>query len=301
MKLSDIDLNLFVVFDTIYTEGNLTRAGEVIGITQPAVSNSLSRLRSLFDDPLFVRTPTGMSPTPVATNIIGPVRQALGLLRSSVQESDSFDPATSDKQFRISMADLSQAVILPSLFHKIKKEAPGVSIDCYQVRRRDINIELASGGLDLAVDILLPPDPKIRQAPLLSHPYVCVVSENNELVGDSLDLETYLELQHIHVSARRGGLDQVDLALGRVGRKRKVILRTQHYLSTPLLLAQTNLALTVPKLFGQILTAVAPVRCFDLPFDAIPLEACLYWHESTEQDQASIWMRRIIFDGYRTD
>ena len=92
MKLSNIDLNLFVVFDAIYTEGNLTRAGEIIGITQPAVSNSLSRLRTLFNDPMFVRTADGMVPTPVAQNIVGSVRQALGLIRSSVQESESFDP-----------------------------------------------------------------------------------------------------------------------------------------------------------------------------------------------------------------
>jgi DNA-binding transcriptional LysR family regulator len=95
MKLSDVDLNLFVVFDAIYTEGNLTRAGEIIGITQPAVSNSLSRLRTLFDDPLFVRTAEGMVPTPVSQNIIGSVRQALGLIRSSVQESDAFNPLVS--------------------------------------------------------------------------------------------------------------------------------------------------------------------------------------------------------------
>ena len=113
MKLSDVDLNLFVVFDAIYTEGNLTRAGEIIGITQPAVSNSLSRLRSLFDDPLFVRTAEGMVPTPVSQNIIGSVRQALGLIRSSVQESETFDPKISDKRFRVSMTDLNQAIILP--------------------------------------------------------------------------------------------------------------------------------------------------------------------------------------------
>ncbi|SVD75301.1 uncharacterized protein METZ01_LOCUS428155, partial [marine metagenome] len=115
MKLSDIDLNLFVVFDAIYTEGNLTRAGEIIGITQPAVSNSLSRLRNLFDDPLFVRTADGMVPTPVAQNIIGSVRQALGLIRSSVQESEIFDPSVSGKRFRISTNDLGQVILLPKI------------------------------------------------------------------------------------------------------------------------------------------------------------------------------------------
>ncbi|MDB4069445.1 LysR family transcriptional regulator, partial [Pseudomonadales bacterium] len=233
MKLSDIDLNLFVVFDAIYTEGNLTRAGEIIGITQPAVSNSLSRLRNLFDDPLFVRTAEGMVPTPVSQNIIGSVRQALGLIRSSVQESDAFEPKASDKRFRVSMTDLSQSIVLPYLFGKITQDAPNVSIDCYQVRRRDMNIELASGNLDLAVDIPLTPDQQIRQAPLFSHPQVCLVRADHSRVKDHLDLDTYLSLNHIHISSRRGGLGQVDLALGKMGKRRKISLRTQHYLATP--------------------------------------------------------------------
>ncbi|MFT7222079.1 MAG: DNA-binding transcriptional LysR family regulator [Candidatus Azotimanducaceae bacterium] len=299
MKLSDIDLNLFVVFDAIYTEGNLTRAGEIIGITQPAVSNSLSRLRNLFDDPLFVRTAEGMVPTPVAQNIIGGVRQALGLIRSSVQESESFDAKVSDKRFRVSMTDLSQAIILPTLFSRIKKAAPQVAIDSYQVHRRDMNIELASGNLDFAIDIPLTPDPQIKQAALFCHPYVCVVNKNNELVGDKLDMDTYLKLQHIHISSRRGGLGHVDLTLGKMGKKRDIVLRTQHYLSTPQLISSSNFALTVPKIFGDFLAAAAPTRYVDLPFDVPNLESFLYWHESTDKDQANIWMRDMIIEGYK--
>ena len=300
MKLSDIDLNLFVVFDAIYTEGNLTRAGEIIGITQPAVSNSLSRLRNLFDDPLFVRTADGMIPTPVAQNIIGSVRQALGLIRSSVQESESFDPKSSDKRFRVSMTDLSQAIVLPRLFRVIKKEAPMVAIDSYQVHRRDMNIELASGNLDFAIDIPLTPDPQIRQASLYSHPHVCVVNRDNELVGDRLDLDTYLKLQHIHISSRRGGLGHVDLTLGKMGRKRDIVLRTQHYLSTPQLVSSSNFALTVPRIFAELLALASPIRYLELPFDVPHLETFLYWHESTDKDQSNIWMRQLIIDGYKT-
>lgn len=301
MKLSDIDLNLFVVFDAIYTEGNLTRAGEIIGITQPAVSNSLSRLRNLFDDPLFVRTAEGMVPTPVAQNIIGGVRQALGLIRSSVQESESFDPRVSDKRFRVSMTDLSQAIILPKLFSRIRKAAPQVAVDSYQVHRRDMNIELASGNLDLAIDIPLTPDPQIKQAALFSHPYVCVVNKNNDLVGEKLDLETYLKLQHIHISSRRGGLGHVDLTLGKMGKKRDIVLRTQHYLSTPQLISSSNFALTVPKIFGDFLAAAASTRYVELPFDVPNLESFIYWHESTDKDQANVWMREMIIDGYKPE
>ncbi|MBL6689647.1 MAG: LysR family transcriptional regulator [Pseudomonadales bacterium] len=301
MKLSDIDLNLFVVFDAIYTEGNLTRAGEIIGITQPAVSNSLSRLRNLFDDPLFVRTAEGMVPTPVAQNIIGSVRQSLALIRSSVQESESFDPKVSDKRFRVSMTDLNQAIVLPSLFKVIKKEAPQVSVDCYQVHRRDMSIELASGNLDLAIDIPLTPDPQIKQASLYSHPYVCVVNKDNELIGDKLDLDTYLKLQHIHISSRRGGLGHVDLTLGKMGKKREVVLRTQHYLSTPQLVSNSNFALTVPKIFAEFLAVASPTRYLELPFEVPHLESFLYWHESTDSDQANAWMRQLIIDGYQSD
>ena len=294
MKLSDVDLNLFVVFDAIYTEGNLTRAGEIIGITQPAVSNSLSRLRTLFDDPLFVRTAEGMIPTPVAQNIVGSVRQALGLIRSSVQESELFEPKVSDKRFRVSMTDLSQAMVLPWLFSKIMTNAPMISIDCYHVHRRDMNIELASGNLDLAVDIPLTPDPQIKQAALFSHPHVCVVSKDHALVKDKLDLNTYLALDHIHISSRRGGLGHVDLALGKMGKKRKISLRTQHYFSTPQLVAGTELALTVPRIFADFMVNNEEVKYLDIPFEVPHLESYLYWHESTDKDQANQWMRNLI-------
>ncbi len=296
MKLSDIDLNLFVVFDAIYTEGNLTRAGEIIGITQPAVSNSLSRLRNLFDDPLFVRTAEGMVPTPVAQNIIGPVRQALGLMRSSVQESETFDPMASDKRFRISMTDLSQSIILPFVFSRVKKDAPHIAIDCYQVRRRDMHIELASGNLDLAVDIPLTPDPQIRQAPLFSHPHVVVLRKDHSVIGKELSIDLYLELAHIHISSRRGGLGHVDLALGKMGKRRTIALRTQHYLATPDLVSRSDLVITVPRIFADFLVSQYPVRYLELPFSVPHLETHLYWHESTDKDQANKWMRELILE-----
>ena len=301
MKLSDVDLNLFVVFDAIYTEGNLTRAGEIIGITQPAVSNSLSRLRNLFNDPLFVRTADGMVPTPVAQNIIGSVRQALGLIRSSVQESEFFDPSVSNKRFRISTNDLSQAILLPRIFRLLKSTAPDIAIDCYQVHRRDMSIELASGNLDLAIDVPLTPDPQIKQMSLFSNPYVCVIREDNPLVGDDLDLDTYLNLKHIHISSRRGGLGHVDLALGKMGKKREIILRTQNHLMTHQMALTTDFAITLPLIFAGALSRTAKVRYLDLPFEVPHLETHLYWHESTDKDQANIWMREQIASSYNNN
>ncbi|MEC7370613.1 MAG: LysR family transcriptional regulator [Pseudomonadota bacterium] len=296
MKLSDIDLNLFVVFNAIYTEGNLTRAGEIIGITQPAVSNSLSRLRTLFDDPLFVRTADGMIPTPVTQNIIGSVRQALDLFRSSIQESEHFDPLLSEKRFRISMSDLQQAVYLPSLLKNMKKQAPHTAAECYQVRRRDLNIELASGNLDLGFDVPLTPDPQIRHTQLRSIPQVCVVRKKHPLIKGPLTIEDYLSLEHLHISSRRGGLGIVDLALGKMGEKRNIVIRTQHYMSTAQLVVGSNLAVTVPLHFAEFLKNVVPIMLLPLPFEVPDLETHLYWHESTDKDQANQWLRKMITD-----
>ena len=141
MNLSKVDLNLFIVFDAIYTEANLTRAGQIVGITQPAVSNALSRLRETFNDPLFLRTAQGMVPTPMAQNIIGPVRNALQLLRVSVQESRVFSPKEANKTYRISMTDLSEEMLLPTLFQRLRRQAPGVQIESFLSRRRETTKE----------------------------------------------------------------------------------------------------------------------------------------------------------------
>ena len=296
MKLSDVDLNLFVVLDAIYTEGNLTRAGEIIGITQPAVSNSLSRLRTLFDDPLFVRTSEGMTPTPVAQNIIGSVRQSLELMRSSIQESEHFIPEESTKRFRVSMSDLGQAIWLPHLAQKLHEQAPKAAIECYQVRRRELTIELASGNLDIAIDVPLAPDPQIKQLALRTSPMVCVIRADHPLKSETPSLKEYLDLEHIHISSRRGGLGSIDLGLGKLGLKRNIVLRTQHYLSTPIIIANSNLAMTVPMSFANFLLALGNVRVLKLPLETPDIETHLYWHETTDKDQANAWFRQFVID-----
>ena len=177
MNLSKVDLNLFIVFDAIYTEANLTRAGQIVGITQPAVSNALSRLRETFNDPLFVRTAQGMVPTPMAQNIIGPVRNALSLLRTSVQESRIFTPLQASKTFRISMTDLTEAVILPPLFQRLRRLAPALVIESFLCKRRETTKELAAGRLDFAVDAPLNTDPQVRHVKLMQDDMVMTVPE----------------------------------------------------------------------------------------------------------------------------
>jgi DNA-binding transcriptional LysR family regulator len=293
MNLTKVDLNLFIVFDAIYTEANLTRAGQIIGITQPAVSNALSRLRDTFNDPLFVRTAQGMVPTPMAQNIIAPVRNALALLRVSVQESRTFTPLQANKTYRISMTDLSEQVLLPPLFQRLRRLAPNVSIESFLAKRRETTKELAAGRLDFAVDAPLNTDPQVRHVKLLEDRYVCALRPGHPRAKERLSLEDYLALTHIHISTRRNGLGHVDLALGKLGIQRKIALRSQHYLMASSVMQQTDMAMTVPERFAR----GHGLHYMPLPVNDVPaVETHLYWHESTDQDPANRWMREQMIE-----
>lgn len=287
MRLNQVDLNLFVVFETIYAKRNLTRAAEVLCISQPAVSNALLRMRKTFNDQLFVSTPQGMVPTPVAENIVGRVGEALRLLNASVQEADLFLPINSQRVFRVSMNDLTEALLLPVLGEMLQRQAPGIRIESYFISRRDVPRELAAGALDLAIDTPLIDAPQLCHGPLMSERYVCMLRRGHPLADQTLSLENYLGLGHIHVSSRREGLGHVDAALNKLGKPRKIQMRVQHYMVAPLIAMRTDLALTVPLGMAQGYDTIQ----LELPFELPALESHLYWHRSADQDQANVWLR----------
>jgi len=287
MRLNQVDLNLFVVFETIYAKRNLTRAAEVLCISQPAVSNALMRMRKTFNDQLFVSTPQGMVPTPVAENIAGRVGEALQLLNTSVQEADQFQPAYAKKTFRVSMNDLAEALLLPALGEILRLQAPGIRIESYFSNRRDVPQELAAGALDLAIDAPLINDPQLLHGELSSERYVCMLRKGHPLADQPLSLKNYLALGHIHISSRREGFGHVDAALDKRGKTRNIQMRVQHYMVAPLVAMRTDLALTVPLGLARNYDALQ----MELPFELPPLEWHLYWHRSADQDQANTWLR----------
>jgi DNA-binding transcriptional LysR family regulator len=296
MRLNQVDLNLFVVFEAIYAKRNLTRAAEVLCISQPAVSNALMRMRKTFNDQLFVSTPQGMVPTPVAENIAGRVGEALQLLNASVQEADLFQPATAQKVFRVSMNDLTEALLLPALGEILKLQAPGIRIESYFSNRRDVPRELAAGALDLAIDAPLINDPQLLHGPLRSERYVCMLRKGHPLADQTLSLKNYLSLGHIHISSRREGLGHVDTVLNKLGEVRKIQMRVQHYMVAPLIAMRTDLALTAPLGLVQGYDAIQ----MELPFELPSQEWHLYWHRSADRDQANAWLRDKLLQYIRT-
>ncbi|MDM7860513.1 LysR family transcriptional regulator [Alteromonas sp. ASW11-36] len=290
MNLNRIDLNLFAVFDAIYTAGSLTKAADVLCITQPAVSNSLARLREMLNDPLFVRTGHSMTPTPVAQNIIVPARQALGLLRKSVQQSHTFDPAISEKAFNFASRDLLEVSIMPRLMVRLQNVAPNVTLTNYEIARSQVVSSMANGSLDFFADASSFTDPHLCKQKIASDRFVVIARKNHPALKNGLDLETFLRLGHINVSHRKSGAGPIDIELDKLGKKRKVIMRGQHFLTVPSAIVKTDLIACLP----YHLAKHYDLSIFELPFDIQPVEYFLYWHVSADHDHAHLWMREQI-------
>ena len=290
MRLDRVDLNLFVVFDTIYTERNLTRAAELLCLSQPAVSNALARLRKTLNDDLFVRTPKGMVPTPMADNIIVRIREALNLMTETLNDNEQFDPRQSNKTFRLSMTDFSQSLLLPALMAQLQQQAPDMSIESYYLSREEQARAMAAGQLDLAIDYPMQQNTSLLHSPLLCAPYVCVMGEDHPALEQELTMENYLGLQHLHISSRNKGLGLVDVALHRLGHARNISLRVASYLLAPYVVNHSPLAATIPASMARQLEL--PHR--SLPFEVQPLELHLYWHKNAARDPASMWLRNLL-------
>ena len=294
MHLSQVDLNLFVVLEAIYREGNITRAGQQLNLTQPAISHALKRLRDLLQDPLFVRQGPHMVPTPFTRNMIDQVRQALQILEVNLSQSRNFIPEHTRRNFHLSLWEYGEALILPSLLRRLTDAAPGMSITTSQVKRRDLENELASGSVDLAIDIPMTVSDRIRHKWLLTEAFVVIARKGHPAIKHKLDLDTYLAQRHIQVSSRRHGPSLIDVELTRRGLQRRVFLRSPHNLTASMVVSKTDMLLTLPERHAQLLNQGSLNQVYPFPLQTPCLEAHLYWHESVENDPANRWLREEI-------
>ena len=295
MNLKETDLNLFIAFDVIYTEKNLTKAGQVLGITQPAVSNALSRLRELFGDDLFIRTSKGMIPTPVANQIIKDVRSALSLIQNTISETEKFDPSIAEMTFKISIGDSSEYRLLPLLIKELAEIAPKIKVETYLTPRKDAPRELASGTIDFSIDPPVHSDPHLRHEKIYEEDYVMIVRKDHPILNlKEITIEDYLKLSHIHISNRKTGLGHVDMALYRLGLSRDISLRAEHFLVAPYIVEQSDLAITTTKGFA----VDRDLAWRELPFEIEPLILHLYWHEAKDSDPSTKWMKDLMLKTY---
>jgi len=282
--------------NSIYTEGSLTKAAQVVGITQPAVSNALSRLREKFDDELFVRTGSGMVPTQKTENIIKDIQNALQLMQKSVNEPDEFDPVTSQKTFRISLGDINEGRILAILMGKIEKQAPNIKLECYYTARDQVPHALATNELSFAVDPFIPNSKETNSMKVFSDQFVIAHRANHPISKVSnITLEEVLKLKYINISNRKRGASVVEMEMQKMQLQPEMTLRARHYLVTPEIVRSTDICLLCAETFAK----KHGLSYIELPFDVPPLEQYLIWHSSDDNDGSHIWMRDLIAESFK--
>ena len=293
MNVHDIDLNLLRVFDAVLHEHGVTRAAARLGLTQPAVSNALARLRSLLGDALFVRTPSGMDPTPFARELAEPVRQALALLESALAHGPGFDPPTSSRAFRFYMSDLGQIEFLPPLVERVQRVAPGVRLEAVALEVDDIADALGAGALDLAIGFLPGLGPPVQRRALFRDPYLCLMREAHPV--RVLTKKRFLEASHALVTYR-GGHRVIEEAFERAGIR--AALRVPHFTVAPMVLERTDLILTLPARVAHVFEKRGRLKTLPPPLPIPPAEVAVHWHERFEADPGNRWLRDVVIELY---
>ncbi|MBP0625072.1 LysR family transcriptional regulator [Cupriavidus sp. LEh25] len=302
MHSDTFDYNLLTVFDAMLRERSVTRAAAQLGLTQSAMSHALNRLRDYFDDPLFVKTPAGMTPTIKAEALAGTVLEVMTAVRTRVLPQASFDPVSLRRTFTLCMTDMGELVFLPPLIRRLRKEAPHCNLRTLQVPIPQIEALLASGDADLLLGSVQTAPESLFQQQLFMHRFVTIVSKKNKRVRDTLTIEQFESMPQISVSLAGRSSPAYDAAFERHGVKRNVYLHTPHFLSIPLLMDQEpDLIATVPEELANVFRQYGIVRVVKPPVSLPPYALSQYWHPRFHHDPAIVWLRQLVkltFDRY---
>jgi DNA-binding transcriptional LysR family regulator len=292
MDIRDVDLNLLVVFDALLRTRSVTRAAAELGMSQPATSFALNRLRQTLGDPLFVRTARGIHPTPHAEHLAAPLTEILGRLL----QQPTFAPENSERTITLNMPDIGELVFLPSILKRLAQIAPKISIQTVNLPDAEIEPALRSGAVDLALGFF----PQLQSAALyqqrlFTHSFVCVVRRDHPRIGDRMTRRQFIESEHAVVAG--GHADEtLEAELRDQGLVRRVVLRVEHFLALPTILSETDLIFTVPYAIGARLAKLADIKLVPPPFKAKPRVVKQHWHSRFHNDAANRWLRGIVAD-----
>jgi DNA-binding transcriptional LysR family regulator len=301
MDLKDIDLNLLVVFNQLLVERRVSKVAENLGLTQPAVSNALARLRKLLGDELFLRTPAGMEPTPFADQLAESVTYALGMIHSAINQRTSFDPHSSTRSFTIGMTDIGEIYFLPALMDRLRHEAPGVSLSTVRNTAVNLKDEMEAGKVDLAIGLLPQLKAGFFQRRLFRQRYVCLFRKGHRLDKKKISLAEFSSAEHLVVVSAGTGHGKVDELLKRSGVERNIRLTVPHFVGVGHILQATDLVATVPERLAQRLIGPFGLACVSHPATLPEVAINVFWHAKYHKEPANQWLRSLIFDTFVDD
>ena len=295
MNITGVDLNLLVAFDALMEHRNVTRAARAVGLSQPAMSNALARLRDLFADQLLVRAGTGMSPTPRALEAHGAVREALSAIDGVLGKVERFDPARDVRRFRVALAEDAAFYLLPTLAARVAA-SPGIDIDILSTAHV-AGVELVLGGVAEASVGLVPKSPpkELRFQPVFRERLVAVARQDHPAFKNGrVSLKDFLAYPHVTVRPSVDALSRVDMALAKVGKRRRVALLAPHFMVAPYLIPGTDMIACLAERLARHLAPEIGLTIAEPPVDIPAHDACLAWHRRFDQDRGHQWLRDSI-------
>ncbi len=298
MNFRQLDLNLLRVLCAIYRAGSVTDAGLQLALSQPATSNALARLRAIFDDQLFVRSPSGLHPTRKAQRIVPTLIEQLHLLENTVTSAEEFEPARSHARWRLSLSDLGEMMFLPQLAQELRSQSPGSHISNLSVAAGEVNSALDAHEVDLAIGILDNRRPSIASELLFQENFVAITASEWRPVrwrsGTGLSSRQLAEVSLAVASPAATYHGSVDLMLSELQLNDRIVLRARHYGALPELVTRTDLMAIVPLMYANSLPPRYDVRIWELPEHGSRYDVSMLWQRSASPDLAHSWLRGVV-------
>ena len=274
---------------------SVTRAAAHVGLTQSALSSALGRLRKQFGDQLFINTRSGMLPTPRALELAPPLTEALALIRNAMSASGTFDARTSRRSLRLCMTDVGEMVLLPALMRHLGTEGPALRLETAQLPSAELAARLESNDIDLAIGYLPQLPEKMRRACLFQEHYVCMTRRGHPAGLDAPITEAqFLASRHILIASMGSGHQTLERTLARHGVQDNVALRVPHFVVVSMIVAGTDLVVSLPSRAAAASTKLVEVKVHPLPIPIPSFDVMMYWHERVDNDPANLWLRRVV-------
>ena len=292
--LANLDLNLLRVFDAVARERHVTRAAEKLNLSQPAVSNALTRLRAALGDELFLRRPGGVEPTALALSLAGPVAEVLDRLRQTLSVHAPFDPATTERIFTVAFSEYAESVLAPALLEAMGQQAPRALLAIRHADRTNALDLLETGEAEMAVAVLPDPPALYTRLLLLPEVFVTVMRPDHELAAGEMTLERFTRVPHLLHSpngSRDGALDQ---PLRAAGFPRRLGAVVAHLGAVPEILARTDMVMTLSSRLAQKLAEAHGLVLRPCPVEIEHLRLSLVFHRRFEADAGHAWLRRLL-------
>ena len=295
-NMSKVDLNLLPIALALYDELSVSRAAQTLGMSQPAVSMALRKMRATFNDPLFVRAPRGITPTPRAHALVAVARPLVTRLQEGLLAEEQFNPGVSTRPFTFALSDVGEMVFLPKLLERLRAQAPNASIRSVSMPPHQIAEGLEKGDIDLTIGYF--PDltrQSFFQQRLFTHHFACLIRAGHPLRAKRLTLEAFLAMEHAVVRAEGRSQEIFERFLERRKIRRKIVLLTPHFLSLPMVIARSNLVTTVPHALALYFSRLSPdLVIVRPPFDIAGFDLKQHWHRKYHNDSRNQWMRKQV-------